>query len=146
MLDRFQFLSDTLNKDIKLSAIPSFSITTFSAFHTTGEAYDSLYIAYAPDTRARECIIFVNNTSTVGNTPANYLINYAKAINANTSRAAFLIPAQDLYDAGFSTGNTVYYAIYSYVVGDVSVYEDLTTGKNVYNSVSSPITGSTTTP
>jgi hypothetical protein len=137
----FQFLSDTLNKDVKLSAIPGFSplsVNSYAALSTPG---DSLVINFTADTRARNCIVFVNNTSAVGSIPAEYVLVYTKAIAANQTKAVIVIPAGDLYDEGITSGSTFYCASYGYVVGDVSVYEDLATGKNVYNAVSaSPVT------
>lgn len=134
----FQFLSDTLNKDIKLSVIPAFSPTAFTTYPTAGPLVgDSLVVNFTPDTRARNYIIFLNNTATVNGQPANYLLAYSRGINANALRSSFVVPAQDLYDAGFTTGQTVYYAVYGYVVGDVSAYEDLATGKTVFNAISS---------
>ncbi len=135
--DNFQLLSDTLNKDIKLSVIPTFSPVGFTEYATLGSVTgDSLVINFTPDTRARECIVFLNSTSMVNSQPANYLLYYAKAINPGQSRIQITVPAQDLYDAGFASGQTVYYAAYGHVVSDVSVYEDLTTGRNVFNAVS----------
>ncbi len=144
----FQYLADTLNKDIKLSAIPGFSPTTVTAYTATGSAPgDSLVINFTADTRARNCIVFVNNTTAVSNLPANYQLVYTKAIAANQTRAVILIPSQDLTDVGITSGSTIYCAAYGYVVGDVSVYEDLTTGKNVYNAVSaSPVTATAVAP
>ena len=146
LINRFQYLSDTLNKDIKLSAIPSFSVTTFTAYHNTGSLFDSLVFAYTADTRARAILVFANNVSTVTSIPPNYLMYWGHTLPANSTRTALLIPAQDLYDAGFTSGSTVYYAAYSYVVSDASVYEDYVTGKGVFNSVSNPHTGSATAP
>lgn len=145
MLNNFQFLKDTLNRDIKLSAIPNFSLTLYAG-HNTGSQNDSLVITCTPDTRPRSFIIFVNNSSAVSNTPANYLLAIAKAIPANSAKVTVQVPAQDLYNAGFTSGSIAYYAVYSYVVNDVSAYEDLATGKNVYNAVSNPTTGSAATP
>ena len=146
LVNRFQFVADTLNRDIKLSAIPTFALTTFTAYHNAGSAFDSLVFTYPTDNRPRTCIVFANNTSTVGSVPSNYLTYWGHALAANTTKAVLMIPAQDLYDAGFTSGSTVYYAAYSYVVTDVSVYEDLTTGKNVFNAVNNPISGSATAP
>ena len=146
--NNFQLLSDTLNKDIKLSIIPTFSPTGFTEYATIGAVTgDSLVLNFTADTRARECIVFMNSTSTVNSQPANYLLYYAKAINANQTRVQITVPAQDLYDAGFASGQTVYYVAYGYVVGDASVYEDLNTGRNVFNAVSaSSLTVSGVTP
>jgi len=139
--NNFQFLTDTLNRDIKLSAIPNFSPTTVSVYPTAAGTGDSLIINFTADSRARNCILFINNTSTVGSLPANYLLVYTKAIAINATKAQITIPSSDLADAGIAPGATVYCAAYGYVVTDGSVYEDLATGKNVYNAVSaSPVT------
>jgi len=135
--NNFQFLSDTLNRDIKLSAIPSFAPTAFAAYETAGMTGDSLVLSFDADPRPRTCIVFLNSTATVNNLPANYLLYYSKAIAANQTKAVINIPSQDLYDAGIGSGNTAYYAAYGYVVSDASAYEDLNTGKAVINAVSS---------
>jgi hypothetical protein len=134
-INSFQFISGTLNKDIKLSAIPVFSIDTLIATEDSAAAYDSLVIGVPADTRVRNCIVFVNSSSTVANTIGSYLLAYVKAIPPNTTSVNLLIPAQDLYNAGIKTGSAVYYAAYSYVVNDASVYEDYTSGRKVYNAV-----------
>ena len=137
----FQFLSDTLNKDIKLSAIPDFSPASVNSFSSVATPGDSLVINFTADTRARNCIVFVNKNSAVSGIPANYVLVYVKAIAANQTKAVVVIPAGDLYDEGITSGSTFYCVSYGYVVGDVSVYEDLATGKNVYNAISaSPVT------
>jgi len=136
--NNFQYLGDTLNKDIKMSAIPDFSPTGYTADTALGAlSADSVVLTFNADTRARNCILFVNNATTVGNVPANYLLVYTKAIAANQTKVTISIPSGDLTDAGIAPGSTIYCAAYGYVVGDVSVYEDQTTGKNVYNAVSS---------
>ena len=134
-VNSFQFLADTLNRDIKLSAIPNFAPSTLTA--TPNSIGDSLTITFPPDARGRNCIIFLNKNA-AGNTPDKYLLVYTKAITGNSPRpTTFIIPAQDLTDAGFTAGQTVNVAVYGYVIGDVSSYEDLSTGKIVYTPVSS---------
>jgi len=136
--NNFQFLSGTLNRDIKLSAIPSFSLS-FTYAGPAASLNDSLVINCQPsDPQARNCIIFVGNTPSVGAGEANYLLSYVKAIPANAQKITGIISAQELYNAGFTSGSTAYYAVYSYPVNDQSVYEDQATGKNVYNAVSNP--------
>ena len=139
--NNFQFLSDTLNKDIKLSAIPAFSPTSMTVYTALASPGDSLVINFTADTQPRNCILFINSNTTAGNLPVNYVLAVTKAIPANQTKVAIVISATDLYAAGFSSGITFYCAAYGYVVGDVSVYEDLSTGKNVYNAVgASPVT------
>ena len=143
--NNFQYLSGTLNKDIKMSAIPSFAPTGFTAYQSVASSGDSLVITFDADSRARNCIVFLNNTSTVNNQPVNYLLYYAKGIAANATKATIVIPAQDLYDAGFTSGSTVYYAAYGYVLSDASSYEDLATGKAVITPVSTTSSTATAT-
>ncbi len=145
-VNSFQFLADTLNRDVKLSAIPAFAPTSVTATALSGA--DSLTLIFSADTRARNCIVFLNKGTAAGSTPDKYLLVYTKAIPANSTRPVFInIPAQDLANAGFTTGQTVYVAGYGYVVGDASAYEDLATGKTVYTAVSAtPVTTTFTAP
>lgn len=145
-INSFQFLSDTLNRDVRMSAIPNFSPSAFTVTPQTGA--DSLAIGFPTDTRVRTCIIFLNKGATAGSTPDKYLLVYTRNIPANSNRPVpLVIPAQDLINAGFSSGQTVYATAYGYVVNDASVYEDLTTGKGVYTAVSiAPMTVTFTAP
>ncbi len=136
VLDKFQYLTDTLHKDVKLSALPNFSPSGFTIYPSVVAAGDSLVISFTPDTRARNCIVFFNNTPALSSLPGGYLLNYIKAIPANASSIVLQIPKQDITNTGIASGAMVYYAAYGYVVGDVSVYEDQTSGRNVYNAVS----------
>ncbi len=135
-INNFQYLSDTLNHDVKLSAIPGFVPTTInSTIIATG---DSVALTFPMDSRTRNCILFVNTSAIVNGNPANYLIVYTKAVAANTVKpTTILIAKQDLTDAGIMTGSTVFIAAYGYVVGDASAYEDFGTGKTVYTAISS---------
>lgn len=146
-INNFQYLSDTLNHDVKLSAIPDFSPTAFTAAKTASSGNDSLVLTFTADTRARNCIVFANSNSTVNNMPANYLQVYTKAIPVNATRVVIMVPSQDLTDVGIASGATVYYSAYGYVVGDVSSYEDLSTGKVMYTPVSaSPMVANAVAP
>ena len=148
VLDKFQYLADTLNKDVKMAAIPNFSFTTFTTYSNTASPApnDSLVITFTADPRAREFIVFVNNNASVSNTVSNYLLVYTKAIPGNATKAGIDINRQDLLDAGIPSGQMAYYAVYAYVVNDVSVYEDFATGKNVYNAVNNPMVDSALVP
>ncbi len=148
VLDKFQFLADTLNKDIKMAAIPNFAFTTFTTYSNPASPApnDSLVITFNADTRAREFIVFVSNNASVSNAVSNYLLVYAKAIPANATKASYVIYKQDLLDAGISSGQMAYYAVYAYVTNDVSLYEDYTTGKGVYNAVNNQMVDSAIAP
>jgi len=129
------FVSGTLYKDIKLSAIPDSFLTSCSAYYNTGSANDSLVITMQPDTRIRNCIVFASSVSTVNNAPSNYLLYYVVSIPPNATSVTLAVPGQDLTNVGFTAGSTVYFAAYSYVVNDGSVYEDPSTGNKVFNAV-----------
>jgi hypothetical protein len=148
-VDNFQFLADTLNHDVKLSAVPSFNPSTIAVYSSSIVSGDSVVISYPSDTRARALILFVNNTSSVNGTPSGYLTYYTKTLSTNPAVTTTFIevPTQDLLDAGFTPGSSVYLAVYSYPVNDYSTYEDYSTGKTVFNSLgTSPVTTTTTTP
>jgi len=130
ILYNVNFVSGTLSQDIKLSAIPDSFITAFTASRTT--LADSLFIRVTPDTRLRNCIVFVNN-SAASNTA--FLLSYRVAVPGDTGTVKLAIPQQDLLNTGLVSGATVYYAAYSYVVNDASLYEDPNTGIYVYNAV-----------
>ena len=136
LLNSFPFLLGALNKDIRLSAIPDSFVTSLSVTHYATSLYDSLVINVIPDPMPRNCIIFLNNTAAVNNTETNYLLSFVRGIPANSSSVSFLLSKEQLTNAGFKSGlSELYLAAYSYVVNDGSVYEDLATGKNVYNAV-----------
>jgi hypothetical protein len=143
-INSFQYLSGVLNKDIAMSAIPSFPINSLTAIVDSFTGYDSLVMGVSADTRLRRCIVFISSANTVSN--SSYLLAYEKAIPAKDTSINLMIPAQDLYNAGFTRGLTVYYAAYSYVVNDASVYDDFSTGKKVYNAVGTVVKTSVSVP
>lgn len=145
--NKFQFVADTLNRDVKLSAVPNFSPASFAIYPSIVPAGDSLVISFTADTRLRNCIVFLNNTAAVNSMPAGYLLSYIKNIPANATDIRIVIPKQDYIDAGMTPGAMVYYAAYSYVISDASAYEDFSTGKTVYNAVGvTPIIDSAVAP
>lgn len=133
-LTPFQCVLDTVYKDIRLSAIPTFSPASIAAFTGASAVSDSVVITFPSDPRTRACIVFLNNTSAVNNKVSGYVASYTCTFTGTT--ASFTIPAHDLCDYGFASGSKVYVAAYGYALHDYSVYEDLATGKNVYNAVS----------
>ncbi len=144
--NNIQLVTGNLNVDIKLSAIPDSFVTGFGAYHSAGAAYDSLVISFKADSRQRNCILFASNTPLVGGQPGYYLYSKVLSISPTAPLVTYNVPKQDLTDMGMISGQPVYYAVFSYVVGDASVYEDFTTGQNVYNAVSGGIGDSTVVP
>jgi len=150
LVNNIGFVNDTFFQDIKLSAIPDFNLSTFHAYHNTGSLYDSLVITLASDTRARNLIVFVNNTSAVGNAPANNITSYIKSIPTSvwptTTQVVMKLANTDLNNVNIFYGEETYYAASSYVVNDASVYEDPATGKPVYTAIGTALVDSCIAP
>lgn len=137
------FVKDTFFKNIKMSLKPDFDILSFNAYHTAGSGKDSLTATFAASSASRNCIVFAGRTPGVNT--YNYSLAYIKALGSG-NLLTVLVPSSDLSNAGFASGETVYYSISSYVVGDASVYEDPVSGTTVYPSTGNPLTDSTTAP
>ena len=144
--NNIQLVTGALNVDVKLSAIPDSFVYTFHAYHNAGSANDSLLFTFKPDTRQRYCIIFANTNTVINGQPGNYLYNKVLSIAPNTPGGTYLVPGQDLSDAGMVSGSSVFFGVYSYVINDASVYEDISTGRNVYNAISGGLADSTKVP
>jgi hypothetical protein len=129
------FVSGTFYQDVKMSAIPNQFIAGFASAKSAVSAFDSLAIYVTPEARDRNCIVFVGSNNGINSGITSYLLHYVVPIPANSPGAILLIPGQDLANAGLVSGKMAYYAAYSYVVNDASVYEDISYGKNVYNAV-----------
>ena len=140
----FNFISGTFNEDIKLSAIPAFSLIA-KAYQDSVTGLDSLVITCTPDPQIRSCVIFVNSYSSVA-TGESYTLSYVKNIPANATQITAIITGQELYDAGFVHDSLVYYTVFSHAVSDQSAYEDQATGKIVYNAISNPTVDTTRVP
>ena len=139
-------VKDTTYEEIKVSQLPAYNLNTIHASYTSPNAYDVLSVSYAMDTRVRNCIIFASNRPGVSNQPGHYSLVYVKSMPANSGNISFLVPAQDLNEAGIFFGDKVYYAAYSYVVNDMSVYNDAVTGDAIYNAVGIPVIDSALCP
>ena len=149
VVNNVNFLSDTAYQDIKMSQLPNFDITSFISTYNTGSSNDSLIMTFPTDTKARNLIIFVNNKLPVNNLPENYQLAYVKPIPVSgwsTSSLTVRVPSSDLNGVNIFYGQKVYYAVYSYVVNDASVYTDEATGKSVYTAVGTGLVDSTLAP
>ena len=138
-------MSGILNKDIKLSAIPTFSLTSTATEGASG-GYDTIVVNGTADPQVRSFVLFVGYSAAVSNVTSTFLLSYSKNIPANSTKVTTVISAQELYNAGFAPGNMAYFAVYSEAAADQSVYEDQTTGKNVYTAVSNPVIDSALVP
>lgn len=142
-----QLTGDSVVHNISLSAIPSFSPSAIAVTLDTTTKIDSVVLTFTSNTQTRAAIVFVNNNSAVNNLPANYLKVYTVSIPASATSVSLSIPSTDLYSLGFASGSTVYLAAYGYVTPDYSVYLDYSSGKNIYNAVStSSVTASAKVP
>jgi len=143
-INNFEFVSGNLNMDIKLSAIPTFSLS-FTAYQDTITQNDSLVINCTADEQVRSCLIFVTSTPSFA-AGENYILSYTKNIPANSTQLSVVINGQELYDAGLVHDSKVYYTVFSHALNDQSPYEDPTTGRTVYTAVSHPTIDSTLAP
>lgn len=144
-------VKDTFFQSIKLSAIPTFNLSTFDVYHNPGSEFDSVIITVPSDTRARNLIVFVNKTADVNNTPGHHVMRIVKPIPIGpawptTTKIMFRIHASEFNSANIYYGEQTYFAAYSYVVNDMSVYTDPATGKDVYNAVGTALVDSQMAP
>ena len=144
-INYFDFVSGTLNEDIKLSAIPTFSLTLTAAYQDTITGNDSLVINCTPDEQIRNCLIFVNAGYSLA-AGEIYALSYTRNIPANATQISVVINGQELYDAGLVHDSRVYYTVFSHSLNDQSSYEDQSTGKTYYTAVSNPTIDSTYVP
>ena len=130
--------------DIHLGLIPNFAFTSVTPIDTviTNAAGTINYVKVrgvaALDTRTREVLIFVSaDSSVVSSSPATWLSVYATTITAGKTTFSLSIAETDLFNLGFTSGNAVYIMTYPAGVNyaSASEYEDLATGKIIYNEV-----------
>jgi hypothetical protein len=129
-----QFVSDTLIKNLSMSAQANFAPSSVTATTSTTLGVDSVVINIAADPQVRDVIVFAGSSSAVS--AANYVTAFAVKINANATSAVTVIPATSLYELGFASGSTAYFAVYGEPVSDKSVYLDDATGQNIYTALS----------
>ena len=131
-----------INKDFKLSQIPIFTLATCVAIDTVPGGVNYVKVrgtVTATDTKSREFVAFVSSSTSVSSAPANYLLIYNATIKANATGFSVSIPATDLYGAGFTSGSSVYFAVYPAAANfnTSSFWEDYTTGRNYYTAIGS---------
>jgi len=130
-----------LDHDVKLSAIPNFTDSILNITDTLGNVVLTGTLT-GTDTRRRTVAVFVGSTVATSSNPANYLITYNSLTNntVNTINSfSIKIPVADLTDAGFSSGSTVYFAVYGAAASfaSTSTYEDLSnTGRSYFTALS----------
>jgi hypothetical protein len=127
-------------RNAAMSVTPSNSISTIMAYDTTINSVNYIRIkgTLPSSTRAQSLILFVGTNGDSTPTSTNYISNYIVNVAANVAVFAKNIPATDLYDLGYTSGNTAYCA--AYTIGsntNASVYIDFSTNRAIYTAISS---------
>ncbi len=129
----------TLNRDVRLSQIPTFSILTATAIDTTTATGNQIKLSgtVPTDTKARKAVVFVGSLPGVTSNTANYISTYTINIAANATVFNLLIPTTDFYNMGISSGGTAYLAVYpaAQMYNTTSTYEDFATGRTVFSAI-----------
>ena len=128
-----------IDHDVKLSAVPNFND---SILYTPTDTLNNIVLQgvfSGTDTRKRTCVVFVGATPAVSSAPANYLQYYTGTANNNLTTFTVKIQVSDLYDMGFTSGSTVYFAVYGAAANfattsDVEDYAH--TGRLQFNAIS----------
>ncbi len=127
--------------NVNMSKIPNFYMTAL-AFTDTLITNDSSIVVTctlnASDNNQRAGILYVGTSAGVSSNPATYLNYYTKNITALSTTFKVVIPLSDLYNLGFTPGQTVYFAGYGISLGfnTNSSYEDFVTGRSVFTAIS----------
>lgn len=128
-----------LNRDAKLSQIPTFSLGSAVAVDTATAAGNYIKIrgSVTADTKARKAVVFVGASASVSSNTTNYISFYSVNIAANATTFSLSISTNDFYGMGMSSGATAYFAVYpaSSLFASTSTYEDFNTGKTVFTSI-----------
>jgi hypothetical protein len=139
------------DRNFALGAIPTTGVSSVVAVDTTYASTGVNYIKIRGGVTATSggstVIVFVSlpylsyGSTTVGNFSASYTV----AVAPGTSAYKILIPTADMYNYGFASGNSAYFA--TCILGgttSTSSYADWATGQTVYTALS-PSTVATTT-
>jgi hypothetical protein len=144
-------------KNTSLLAVPSYQLSsTITAKDSVGiiaQTADTIAKGIvisgtytSNDTRPRSAVIFVNKTNAVSSLPSNYIFAEIKnpfpvdKKNPNGTNFSIFISADELHNAGFKKGDTVYFIAYSAANGfnTLSNYQDYNTGRVIYNAIGNP--------
>lgn len=129
-------------RNVRMSQLPNFNALTVTADTATisGAKYMSVKGTITADktARARQLMVYVGKTASVTSAPANYLFLYAVNVTINATAWALNIPVVDLTNMGFTTGQTVYFAVYGLAAGSAP-YPDINTERSVYTALSTTV-------
>jgi len=140
----------TANRNFSLSVVPTTTVSSAAAVDTsfasvggpTAPVENYVKVrGYVPVSSAGSTVIVyvsIPGMTSTSSTPGNFASYYTTTIAPGATSFKINIPTASLYDLGFVTGNTVYFA--AYVVGgntSASSYVDWTTGQTVFTALSS---------
>jgi hypothetical protein len=140
-VENLQFVGGgTLIHDVKISQIPSFNVLT--CYDSIAPASDTnVYIkgTVPPDIQVRTIAIFVGSNSSVSSSPSTYLDYFSASTKATGTTFSIAIPKTTFNNLGIAAGSTAYIAAYGAAVNytSASEYEDITTGRTIFNALSS---------
>jgi len=131
------FTASTLQVDNKLSAIPTFTVTSVDSIKyivKTGAVH--IYGKINTDPRQRTLLVFVGNSNNVSPNPQDYVFASAQAVGENATTYDIPINFTTFADNGYMSGNTVYFAIFgasnNYTFGS---FTDIPTSRTVYTAI-----------
>lgn len=142
-VENLQFVGGgTTIHDVKISQIPSFNVISVNENDSVLTAGDTIiYIkgTVPADVQVRTIVVFVGNTSSVSSVPSTYLDYFSANTKATGTTFSIAIPKTTFNNLDIATGSTAYIAAYgaAYNYTASSEYEDLTTGRTVFNAISS---------
>jgi len=129
-------IKDTTYQPVKVSQKPQFDITALTATKLEATAEVQITLTFPIEGRVRNVLLLIGKTADVSGDPSTYLLSYVKTIPASSfGTFTTRIPVSDLNNARIFYGDVVHIAAYSYVVSDMSTYEDPITGRNVYTAI-----------
>lgn len=130
----------TIDRDVKLSQIPTWSVSVVTAIDTIIGANHSLKLRVnlpVADPKARQVAVFINTNSAVSS--LNYLWNYTITVPANATTVNSVLAQTSTFLGGdnLPSGSTIYVIVYPAAVGyaNNSSYVDYTNDRTVFNAL-----------
>ena len=129
-------------RNANISKIPTTNVSTLLVYDTIINTVNHVRVrgSLPSSTDDQSVIVYIGvpGNTTVNSSIANQISTYVININAGITKYSKNIPTSELYDLGYTSGNTVYVA--AYTIGgntNASAYVDLTTNKAVYTALGS---------
>lgn len=139
-IQEVQLVSGNIQRDVKLSAIPSFTLASVVAKDTTIAGTNFIKVTVTPsaiDAHARTIAVYFNNSSSVTSSPESSLGVYSINVKANATSGSQLIYQSDFINQGINSGSMVYFMGYPAASNFTSSsnYEDFNNGRYFMNAV-----------